>query len=62
MNGFAKVFVILLAGCLSKFVVGQAVLESTLAKEDAALELEPTSPFCGTPGVHGERFVWKTRP
>src|SRR5579862_5046096 len=45
MNGFAKVFVILLAGSLSKFVVGQAMLESTLAKEDAALELEPASPF-----------------
>jgi hypothetical protein len=45
MNGFANFFMTLLVGSLSTLVVGQAVVESTFAKEDAALDLEPASPF-----------------
>ena len=45
MNGFANVFVTLLVAFIPALVVGQAVVESTFAKEDTALELEPASTF-----------------
>lgn len=45
MNGFAKTLVVLLLGCTSVLAAGQAVFETTFAKQDVPLQLDPALPF-----------------
>jgi len=45
MSGFAKTLVIFLVACAPPLTAGQAVVESTFAKQDVALELDPASAF-----------------
>jgi hypothetical protein len=45
MSGFVNTFVIALLGFVPALAGGQASFESTFAKQDAALELDPTSAF-----------------
>jgi hypothetical protein len=45
MNGFAKVFVVMLIGFAPALATGQTVVDSTFAKQDVRLELDPGSPF-----------------
>jgi hypothetical protein len=45
MNGFAKVFFVMLIGFVPALATGQAVVDSTFAKQDVRLELDSGSPF-----------------
>ena len=45
MTGFAKTLVVALLGCVSMLASGQAVFESTFAKQDVPLQLDPALPF-----------------
>ena len=45
MNGFARVLAVVLFGLLSAFGAEKPVAESTYAKQDAPLQLDPASPF-----------------
>ena len=45
MNGFAKAVAVVLLGCVPSPVASQAVFESTVATQDAPLQLDPASPF-----------------
>jgi hypothetical protein len=45
MNGFARVLAVVLFGLLSAFGAEKPVVESTYAKQDAPLQLDPASPF-----------------
>jgi hypothetical protein len=45
MTGFAKALAVALLGSVPALVTGQAVMESTFAKQDVPLELNPASAF-----------------
>ena len=45
MTGFAKTLVVALLGCASMLASGQVVFESTFAKQDAPLQVDPALPF-----------------
>jgi hypothetical protein len=45
MNGFAKALAVALVGCVPALAADHAVVESTFAKQDVPLQLDPASPF-----------------